>query len=717
MKKNKKIDLNKINDFKYIFWISIAVLIFLNAVIFISGKYLMIPTVVVSCLFILYFSFSKNKIEKSVKIEMLQSLSAFSSGSKTVNTNIPIPMVITDSTGDLLWYNDKARNLIDSSKIAEERNIDELIPGLDFSRIKLQQELLEAKELQELEELDSLESTQKINPESVKKEAIKNIEEKLNNKSLELGDVETRLNAYIDGKYYDIVSCKVMNSETGILQYMIYLYETSFYKEIEERYKNDRAIVCILEVDSYEDLMNELKEDTRPKIQAEIEETINSWAKRTNAMIRKFDKAKYIVVMSNRYFQNVVAKRFEILDTIREIEVESSFPATLSIGVCTNESSYFEMEKTAFSALEIALGRGGDQAAVKTMGEYEFYGGKSKAIEKRNKVKARIIAHAFKPILDESSFVYIMGHQYPDMDAFGAAIGIQKAATDRGKEARIVLEEANQTIISVYNTFKDDAENLFIKPELALQNFRPESDLVVVVDTHRPSFVECPELIKRAERKVVVDHHRRSVDMIDDTLLTYLEPYASSACELVTEMLQYMEKKPSLHKNQANALLAGMVLDTKNFSVQSGVRTFETAALLRRLGADTMVVKEFMQDDIASIVARSNIVANARNFNDYIAISVTDKEIPNPRLIAAQAADLMLTIKGITASFVIVKEGDTICISGRSLKDVNVQLIMEKMGGGGHRNGAGTQISDMSIDEVESLLLEEINNYIKEEEK
>lgn len=674
---------NKLAIFKYSYLLVLVFLVLMNflAVFFVIE--LALYVFVMSLGFLLFYGYLQIRQEAIVADRMRESLSALSDDRGTINENISLPMLTCDEAGNVVWHNEAFEELLDFSDV-DRRKLSELVPSLDFNRVK----------------------------QAYREDAEPELPEE---KPAEGREQEEHIFAMLGGKTYDIIYSRALG-ERATYQYMLYFYDISLYREVEEKYENDRAIVAILEVDNFEDLMSEVKEHAGPKLQAEIEELINGWAKRMNAMVRKFDKAKYLVLMSNRYFQNVLANRFEILDKIREIEVDSKFPPTMSIGVCTDDRSYIEMERAAFSALEIALGRGGDQAAVKSMGDYSFYGGKSKAIEKRNRVKARLIAHAFRPIIDASNAVYIMGHQYPDMDAFGAAVGIYKAATDRGIPAKIVLDEPNETIISVYNTFKDRAEEMFIKPDDAIQRLHPSVDLLVVVDTHRPNFTECPELVRLAQRKVVIDHHRRSVEIIEDTLLTYLEPYASSACELVTEMLQYMEKKTVMEKNEANALLAGMVLDTKNFSVKSGVRTFETAALLRRLGADPIVVKEFMQDDMESIVNRSKLVSNARNFTEDIAISVSDRSIDNPRLIAAQAADQMLTIRGINTSFVLVKEREKVCVSARSLKDFNVQVVMERLGGGGHRTSAATQIEGKSVFEVEEMLIKEINRYLKEGE-
>ncbi len=698
---DKKVE-NKLHVFKYSFLFVLVTLIAINILTYYWEKEISGQVFVISIFFIIFYTGLQISLERLLRKRLKESLSAMSEDADTINENISIPMITCDCNGNIILYNEKANEIIDLDKISEKTNIEDIIPSFEFNKIK--NFYVENEDSEERLSEDELASSDKNDKEH-----------ELSSTEMEQEPKKT-VNVNIAGKIFDIVHSKTINKETGTKQYMLYFYDITVYKELEEKYEEERAVIAIIEVDSYDELMNELKEEKRLKVQAEIEELINSWAKRMNAMIRKYEKAKYMVVMSNRYFKNVLAKRFEILDRIREIDVDASFPATLSIGICSDDRSYVEMERGAFSALEIALGRGGDQAAVKAMGDYEFYGGRSKAIEKRNKVKARIVAHAFMPIIDASTAVYVMGHQYPDMDALGAAVGIYKAVHDRGIPVKIVLEEANETILSVYNTFKEKAHEMFIKPDDALMNFRKKTDLVVVVDTHRPSFTECPELIALAERRVVVDHHRRSVDIIEDTLLMYLEPYASSACELVTEMLQYMAEKPSLEKSEANALLAGIVLDTKNFSVQCGVRTFETAALLRRFGADTMDVKEFMQDDIESIVSRSNIVSNARGYNEYIAISSTDKYIHNPRLIAAQAADQMLTIRGINTSFVIVMDGEKVCISARSLKDVNVQIIMERLGGGGHRNGAATQIEGKTMTEVEDILIQEIDRYLKEDE-
>ncbi len=679
MKTNKSYRKNAV--FSSIFLL--VVLGVLNALIFVyAGPIILLVSSAIS---VFYFLIT---IKNLVKFSKLQDdgLKSFretiKSGANYMNINMPIPMMMVNNAAEIVWYNDEMGKMIEKSSAPVKRNVEEVLPGFDFGKI-LQ---VHSSDLEEPTQGDPY------------------LEDK-------------KIRVTLRGKFYEVSSSKYVKNvgEEGVL-YIIYFYDLSLYKEYEDRYKDERAVVAVLELDNFDDLMNEIKEAKRPAIRAEIDSTINLWASRMNALIKKYDKAKYIVMMSHVYYRNLELKRFAILDQIRSIEVDANFPPTLSIGVCPDELTYNEQEKEAFSALEVALARGGDQAVVKRQSDYDFYGGKSKAVEKRNRVKARIIAHAFRPIIDESYNVYIMGHQYPDMDAFGAAIGVHKAARDRGKNAKIILNEPNETIKLVYDSFEDVADNYFVSSRYALDNFMPSSDLLVVVDTHRPSFTECPELLNIAERKVVIDHHRRSAEIIENTLLTYLEPYSSSACELVTEVLQYMEKKPTIDKREAEALLAGIVLDTKNFSFKTGVRTFETAAVLKRFGADTTNVKQFMQDDITSFVTRSIIVRNAKRYGDHIAISVTQENIKNPRLIAAQAADQMLSIRGINSSFVVVREDDKIYVSARSIKDVNVQVIMEKLGGGGHMRSAGTQLVDVDIRDAEKMLLEAIDDYLEGEE-
>lgn len=582
--------------------------------------------------------------------------------SKSAVLNLPIPMTIANQQGKVLWYNTQMHEIVHGKEMLDQ-HLDTIITGFAFDK--------------------------RFN---------------------DISEKEIKINErYYRIQYLDIPS---ESDKQQVIKLIVFIDVTA-YRSLKNLYADERIVISLLQVDNYEDVMNETKEDKRPFVIAEIDKKINIWASRMNALIKKYDKDKYLVLFEHKFLSNLEAKKFAILDDIRDIDLGNRIMPTLSIGIAMTGNGPSKMEENAFSALELALGRGGDQAVIRRSGDFDFYGGKTKAVEKRNKVKARIIAHAFRPIIDDSRRVFIMGHKFPDMDSYGSAVGIFRACLNRGKEAYIVIEDINESIKHVHEKIEADSNYKFIKPEDAIDAFEPE-DLLVIVDTHRPNFTESPELIQKATRKVLFDHHRRGKEFIEGALLTYLEPYASSTSELVTEVLQYMEKKMLLEKHEAEALLAGIVVDTKNFSVKTGVRTFESAALLRRFDADTTEVKKLFQDDLGTFVARSNIVSNAETLGHKIALSVTDEDIPNARLIAAQGADSLLNIRGVRCSFVVVKEAGIVFISSRSLGEVNVQLIMEKIGGGGHMTVAGAQFRDKTVSEVREILIEAIDSHFKE---
>jgi len=624
---------------------------------------------VMTLLYLIYYNWRTNRERKKKWQNYIESFSSnIDSAARYAILNLPLPLVLVDLDGTVSWYNSKFGELFESKEILEQ-NIEKIVPSI---------------EVEKMVENESLEQEIKIGDKVYR--IIHNV-------------------VKIDGE---------KNTERYIM--MLYWIDITRYNQLKTLYNDEKSLVAMIQVDNYDDVMNETKEEKRPFVASEIDRKINLWASRMNGLIKKYKTDKYIVVFENKYLDNLEAKRFSILDDLREIEAGNRIPVTLSIGVGTMAKNLNQMEDYAFASLELALGRGGDQAVVRKSGGFDFYGGKTKAVEKRNRVKARIMAHAFRPLIEESSKVLIMGHQFPDMDSFGAAVGVYRAVINRGKDACIILDEPNEAIRNVYNNFKDDPAYNFVTCAEAVE-LLTEKDLVVVVDTHRPSFTECPELLEMTNRIVLFDHHRRGTEFIENTVLKYLEPYASSTCELVTEMIQYMESKVNIEKKEAEALLAGITVDTKNFSFKTGVRTFEAAAFLRRFEADTTVVKQLFQDDIDTFVAKSNMVSNAEIIRDEIALSVNTSSIENARLVAAQSADALLNIRGISCSFVIgIKEDGAIFISARSLGDINVQLILEKIGGGGHLAVAGAQFNDTEIEEVESLLLNAIDEYFEEGE-
>lgn len=427
----------------------------------------------------------------------------------------------------------------------------------------------------------------------------------------------------------------------------------------------------------------------------------------------KYDDDKYFVVFKEEGLKSLEENKFEILDKVREIGEEIKIPLTLSIGIGADANDFLTLNEYASSALDLALGRGGDQAVIKRGDKISFYGGRTQAVEKRTKVKARVIAHAIKELIKESSTIFIMGHNFMDFDSLGAAIGMYRACMSLGKKAYIILDKSNVAIDELVKKIQNTKgyEDLFIKSS-EVKNKVDQNSLLIVVDTHRPSYLTYPEIVDIIDRIVVIDHHRRGKEFIDKALFVYLEPYASSASELVTEILQYIVDKIDIKPIEAEALMAGISVDTKNFTFRTGSRTFEAASFLRRKGADTTSVKQLFQNDLDSYIIKASIVKNAEILDNGIAIAVSPPNANN--LIIAQAADELLTIKGVQASFVLLKREEDVAISGRSLGDINVQVILEKLGGGGHLTVAGAQVKK-PIEEVLQDLKNAIKEYFEEE--
>ena len=410
--------------------------------------------------------------------------------------------------------------------------------------------------------------------------------------------------------------------------------------------------------------------------------------------------------------------RFDILDTIKEIDIEGRLNLTLSIAISDDGDTNYQKYESALAAMDIVLGRGGDQAVVKTNGKFKFYGGVTQEVEKRTKVKARVFAHALEELINNSKNVMVMGHENGDMDSMGSSLGIYRLAKSLGKEAYVINNTYGLSLSNFMESLKEDEEykeNVLDKNS-ALEKITSET-LLVIVDTHKKSYVEVPELLEKTEKVVIIDHHRRSADFIDNSILTFQEVYASSAAELVTEILQYTEKDVKLKNIEVEALYAGIMMDTKNFTFKTGVRTFEAAAYLRKSGIDIIKVKKWFQSDLESYNTISEIVRKAEIVRDSIGISIYDVQEKETSLICAKAADELLTIGNITASFVLgLMEDGKVCISGRSIGDVNVQMILEKLGGGGHITLAGAQLENVTIDEAKQELISKINEYFEEKE-
>ena len=488
---------------------------------------------------------------------------------------------------------------------------------------------------------------------------------------------------------------------------ILHFTDVTEYEELQKRYKDEKVYMMLVNVDNFDELTSSAGE-IESTITANIDKLLRNWAAEMEAMIVRYKDSLYELVITNKNYEALVEDKFSILDKARNIETNADFPVTLSIGLGIGGKSLVELDDFAQEALDMALGRGGDQAVVKNGSNFEYYGGSTQSVEKSNKGKSRIIGHALATLMEQSSRIFIMGHKNPDMDSFAAAVGISRLAKTVGKDAYIILGEYNETMIDMVADAKKTGDYEFVTGERAL-GLVEENSLVVVVDTHRRMLVESIELVDQVERLAIIDHHRKAEDVLTNPTLSYLESYASSASELVTEILQYRLDKKALSRYEADVLMAGIMLDTNRFAVKAGVRTFEAASWLRRAGADLSRVRRYFQESPDSFINRANGIVNARILEDGIAMSICEGHSINTQIINSQVADELLTIKGTTASFVAGRneEGQTV-VSARSLGNMNVQTIMEHFGGGGHMNTAGTK-TDLSPEEI----LAEIEEYIK----
>jgi len=610
----------------------------------------------------------KNK-ELTKYIERMSN--EFDSATKHAIFNMPFPLVILDKDGSVTWYNTSFVDMIVDENIMN-RNISDLVPNI------------------ELDELIDIE---------------KNSYKEIN---------------YLE-KYYNVFANYVETSNKSSKNKLIMLYwvETTDYVNLKTTYKDEKTIIGVIYVDNYDDVKESTSDINRPMVLAEIDKNINSYFSQYGGIVRKYENDKYLIVTDYGAYEIYKSKKFDILDQMRELDIGNSIPITLSIGLCAIGNDPLSSYDNARAAIDIALGRGGDQAVIKTESKFEFYGGKTKAVEKRNKVKARVIGYALRQLIDQADDVFVMGHKNPDMDSIGSSIGLLRAIKNRDKMGYIVLNGENPSIKNLFNRMRSEQKSMMdniITSEQASQ-LMDKNSLMLVVDNHKPSFTEAPELLELTDKVVVIDHHRRGAEFIKDPVLTYLEPYSSSTSELVTEVLSYMSDKINMTKFEAEALLAGITVDTQNFTFQTGVRTFEAASILRREGADTTVVNQLFRDDISTFINKAEVIRTAKLVHNHIAIGRLEVEMDDSMLVAAQAANELLNINDVEASFVLTNvRGSKVHISGRSIGNMSVQLILEKLGGGGHLTSAGVQLS-MSIDEAEKMLYEVLDQYIKEGEQ
>ena len=583
--------------------------------------------------------------------------------------NLPIPLCILEFDGKISWHNGKFYEMVDKPDLLG-LNIDEIIKNLNLRKV-----LNENKEMY------------------------------------------TEI-TYKD-REYTIIYNVIKNNQDKKTKYLMMLYwiDRTDYLKLQKDYDNEKNAIMLIQVDGYEEVLKSTREEKRPLINVDIEKILSSVELNSKGALKRTSKDKFILIMNKKELKALEAEKFSLLDKIRQIDHENTLPVTVSVGIGIEGDSINENLKLAAGALDLALGRGGDQAIVKTKDKFTFYGGKSKAIETTTKVKSRLIGHALREVIQQSDKIYIMGHKYPDMDAMGAAVGVYDICKSCGKNANIVLEQSNESIDEfIKKLLKSDYYNgIFIDKDEAIRECT-KSTLVIVVDTHRPNYTECEELLSLSDKVVVIDHHRRGVEFINDTVLLFHETYVSSTCEMVTELVQYMEDNVKINKITAEGLLAGINLDTKNFAFKTGVRTFEAASYLKKSGADTIEVKKMFNSDINDFITKADIIQSTKIINDNICLAYTGKEADNINIVVAQAADELLNIKQVEASFVLGQKNGRVFVSARSLGNINVHVLMEKLGGGGHRDIAGAQFKDITIEEAYNKVKDVIQSYLKEEE-
>ena len=632
-----------------------------------------IPSIVIFIMTVLYTMWSSGKKMTEIENHIQDITSDVTTASRGNLINTPIPLVLIETDGSIVW---RSKKFVD-----EFQNIDiatYLTPII--KEIKL-----------DIEKNDeTIEITKQFN---------------------------------IDKKVYKIRGSIVKSKKRDKRkqkEYILSLYfiDETKYNELFDKYNNSKPCIGIAMIDNYEDIIQRILPEKKIELLAKIEKEIIEWITRAGGLIIKTERDNFICVFDQQYLAEFEKEKFNILDKIKTIEFDDGkFQITLSIAISNDGKSNYEKYKSALNAMDIVLGRGGDQVVVRKNGKYKFYGGKTLEVEKRTKVKARAVAQSISGLISESENIFIMGHKNIDIDAFGSALGMYRLSKTLGKNCYIASEPKGKSLGKFLEVLEgmDEYKGAIITESEALELINPNT-LLIIVDTHKTSYVEFPDLLEKIERKIVIDHHRKAPDCIENALIAFHEVYASSAAELVTEIIQYAQDDVTLTLIEAESLYGGIMVDTKNFTFKTGVRTFEAAAYLRKYGVDIIKVKKWFQADLESYNIIADIVKNVEIIDNTIAISMYENEDENGNLICAKAADELLTISDITASFVMTKIGDKVFISGRSIGDINVQVILEKLGGGGHITLAGAQLEGFTIEEAKDELIIRINEYLLENE-
>ena len=615
--------------------------------------------------YVLFLTYRKNQ---EMKERIIDTMNSFVLKLKTDETilNFPIPAMVVNGQGEIVWNNNE---------------LDMLFKG--------------------------------INKQKYIENVIKELNEEYDKKFI---GIDKEIN--IHDKHYrllgNLLNLKKKRSSEKESVLMLYFIDRTDYYRLFRAYDDSKNAVAVVMVDNYEELVQGMIDTDRPQLVASVEKKLRDWFAFTGGIMTSLDRNKYLMVFEKKYVKDFVEQKFDILDDIKEISLSNKIPVTLSLGMVVEEGTNLEKFQNALATIDIALGRGGDQAVVRKNGKYQFFGGNTKEVEKTTKVKPRVISQALRELMEESSNVVIMGHQNMDADSLGAAMGIYRLAKSLNRDAMIVVNDYGVAIDGLCKKIdKDEHYQNVLLPEDQILNRMNDETLLVVVDTHLQDYVNSVKVLEEANKVVIIDHHRRSTDGIENAVLTYHEVYASSASELVTELLQYSEKKIVPTVLEAECLYAGILTDTKNFIQKTGVRTFEAAAFLKKTGIDVAAITKAFQNDVDTYVAIADVIRNSEIVYDNIAIALCPTGIENQIQVTAQAADELLNLNGIECSFVLSKYENKVYISGRSTGEHNVQVILEKFGGGGHMMIAGAQIENAEVEDVKKMLISVIGEMKK----
>lgn len=624
----------------------------------------------------LWFFFVKRKRLYGTLVEFA---SGYAQMQRRLFEDTPYPCALADTDGRILWANQQFSRVMELDKIGK-RNLSGLMP--DISR----------NDLEFNEETKSLHIT--------------------------YGDCQYRMDLKKINLSTDSPQEQMMLGSDGTRHDLlyVYLYDETRMLQYEKAINEQKTVMGLIYLDNYDEALESVEEVRRSLLMALIDRKISKYISAMNGVAKKIEKDKYFFIIKQQYVDSLRECRFSILEDVKTVNIGNDMAVTLSIGLGMGGETYVQNYDYARAAIDMALGRGGDQAVIKDGETTQYYGGKSQQKEKTTRVKARVKAHALRELMETKDRILIMGHKLSDIDSFGAAIGIYRISTSMNKKAHVVINEVTSSVRPMQDRFKDSPdypEDLFLTETQAL-DLVDGNTMLVVVDVNRPSITDAPSLLKRVKTVVVLDHHRQSSEIIDNAVLSYVEPYASSACEMVAEILQYIAGGIKIRALEADAMYAGIIIDTQNFMSQTGVRTFEAAAFLRRNGADIARVRKMFRDEMGEMRAKAEAVTHAEIYKGAFAISVCPADgLDSPTIVGAQAANTLLDVVGIKASVVLSNYNNKIYISARSIDEVNVQVMMEQLGGGGHRTTAGAQMTGVTVEEAIDRLKEVIDQMLE----